>query len=61
MEKVVKIVSLHDQTNDYEYWITKTFSERIEAIEFLRKQFSINYDPTARLQRVVTITQRTSG
>jgi hypothetical protein len=56
MGKVVKIISIHDQTSDYEYWMSKTITERFEAIEFLRKQYSTDYDPTSRIQKVCTIT-----
>ena len=37
--------------NDKEYWRSKSFQERLEAIEFLR-QIMFGYDPdTERLQR----------
>lgn len=39
MEKSLKIVSLHEQPNDYEYWISRPVSERIDAIEILRNQY----------------------
>jgi hypothetical protein len=58
MEKVVKIISLYDQSNDFEFWKSKTVIERLEAIEFLRKQYSADYDPASRLQRVLTVAKK---
>ena len=41
------------------YWEAKSPSERLEALEFLRQQL-FAYDPTTtRLQRVLSITERT--
>ncbi len=56
MEKALKIVSLHERHNDYEYWISKPVSDRIDAIEILRNQyiqFRKNVEP--RLQRVCRV------
>ncbi|MBU2447218.1 MAG: hypothetical protein KJ666_16820 [Bacteroidetes bacterium] len=47
--------SLFDQSDEKEYWLSKTPSERIQALEFLR-QIMYGYDPfTARLQRVFEV------
>jgi hypothetical protein len=46
------IISLTENENEVEYWLSKTAEERILAIEFLR-QLIFGYDPsTERLQRV---------
>ena len=43
------------------YWLSKTPEERLEALEFLR-QIAYGYDPSsARLQRVLEITQLSRG
>ena len=56
MEKVLKIVSLHEQSNDYEYWISRPVSERIDAIEILRNQYiQFRKDVEPRLQRVYRV------
>ena len=56
MEKVLKIVSLHEQPNDYEYWISRPVSERIDAIEILRNQYiKFRKDVEPRLQRVCRV------
>jgi len=42
----------------WQYWDAKSPSERLEAVEFQRQQL-FAYDPTtARLQRVLSVTQR---
>ncbi len=56
MEKVLKITTLKEKSTDYAYWSTKSFSERLEAIEILRQHyFSLNKDVQPRLQRVCRI------
>ena len=56
MEKVLKIISLHEQPNDYEYWISRPVSERIDAIEILRNQYiKFRKDVEPRLQRVCRV------
>ena len=53
-----KVASLFDQSDEKEYWLSKTPQERLEAVELMR-QIIYGYDPsTARLQRVFEITQR---
>jgi hypothetical protein len=51
------VVSLYDDPGDKAYWLSKTPEERLEAQEYMR-QMAYGYDPaTARLQRVLTVTQ----
>jgi hypothetical protein len=55
---VFKVASLFDQSDDKEYWLSKTPQERLEAVELMR-QIIYGYDPSAtRLQRVFEVTQR---
>lgn len=55
---VVSIGLLADQGNDREFWVKKTPSERLQALEVMR-QVMYGYDPsTARLQRAFTISER---
>lgn len=53
-KRFFSIVSLSDQTNDKDYWLSKTPIERMQHIELLRR---INYGhgATARLQRIFEI------
>lgn len=53
---VLKITSLYKES-DRNYWKTKSYSERLEALEQIR-QIIFGYDPsTERLQRTLTITK----
>jgi hypothetical protein len=60
MEKVLKITRLHEQTNDYLYWISRPVNERIDAIEILRNQYmKFRKDVEPRLQRVCFVIKQT--
>jgi hypothetical protein len=51
------IVSLTDESDEKEYWQTRTPQERLGTVEMLR-QLNYGYDPTtARLQRVLTVAE----
>lgn len=51
------VTSLFDQSDDKEYWLSKTPEERLEAVELMRR--IIYGDEAAKqLQRVLEITQR---
>ena len=53
------VVALHDNSDDKEYWKSKTGEERLAALEYLR-QVAYGYDPTTtRLQRVFEVVKRT--
>ena len=52
------VTSLQDDPDEVAYWQLKTPQERLAALELMR-QIVYDYDPaTCRLQRVLTITQR---
>lgn len=55
-KKIFKVSSLHEKDED-KFWTNKTYLDRIEALEELRKTI-FGYDPsTARLQRTITVTK----
>ena len=57
-KSVFSVGSLFDESDELEYWLSKTPQERLEAQELMR-QIAYGYDPsTARLQRLLEITQR---
>lgn len=59
MEKVLRIVSLHEQPSDYAYWTSRPVSERIDAIEILRDQYiKFKKDVQPRLQRICRIVEQ---
>ena len=45
----------HSIENDLNYWLSKSPSERIAAVDYLRKQYHGN---TIRLQRTVRVIKR---
>ncbi len=59
MEKVVVVIN-NIQQNDSAYWVSKSVEERLNAIEFLRKQLP-DYENqlSARLQRVCRVIAKT--
>jgi hypothetical protein len=55
------IRGLYEESDEPHYWAQKTPQERLEALEQMR-QILYGYDPaTTRLQRVLTVTQRSPG
>lgn len=59
MEKVIKKTTTREKQSDFEYWLTKTHQERLDALEFLRQQYiNFNKNVQSRLQRVCTITNQ---
>ena len=58
MEKVATVLPLHDSTaveRDLKYWLGRSSSERIAAVEQLREQY---YGTLPRLQRVARVVKR---
>ncbi|HBG78205.1 MAG TPA: hypothetical protein DDW84_05060 [Phycisphaerales bacterium] len=53
--------SVFDDSDEKAYWLSKTPGQRLRAAELMR-QIIYGYNPSAkRLQRVLEITQRSSG
>jgi hypothetical protein len=59
MDRVVKITSLKDKSSDFQFWMSKSFLQRLQAIETLRSQY-IKYQQNAEsgLQRISTVVNR---
>lgn len=58
LEKVVKKRTLNDPgaaQRDLDYWLSKRPSERVAAVDFLRKQY---YGRVPRLQRIARVVER---
>jgi hypothetical protein len=56
MENVLKITTIKDQQSDFEFWSTKSYSERLEAMETLRYQFiRMTQNVQPRLQRICRV------
>lgn len=53
---IIKVTSIHDKSSR-NYWANKSYSERIAALEQIRR-IIFGYDPsTARLQRTLKVTK----
>lgn len=52
------IASLHDESDEKVYWLSKSPYERLQAVEQMRR-IIYGYDPAvARMQKVLEIVQR---
>lgn len=61
IKKVFSVATGFDQSEEKEFWISKSPLERLEATELMR-QILYNYDPTSeRLQRFFTVAERPPG
>jgi len=57
VRKVTCVTTNKEQPSDYQYWITRPVSERIDAIEMLRQSWmSFQQNVPSRLQRVYRVT-----
>lgn len=55
------VASLFDESDEKDYWLSRTPYERLEAAETMR-QIIYGYDPSStRLQRILTVAQLTSA
>jgi hypothetical protein len=57
-KRIIKITSIKNKDNAFAYWLSKPASERIEAVEILRKQLNGN---AKRFQRTIRIIQQAQG
>jgi hypothetical protein len=62
MEKVVARHPLHQQPRDTEYWLSRSPSQRLDAVEMLRLAWLESHpDAVQGLQRVCRVTKRSRG
>ena len=51
----ISLAKLGDESDEKEYWLSRTPLERLAALEYMR-QVAYGYDPdTERLQRVIEV------
>ena len=59
ISKVIKKYKLNEQPNDFVFWQSKSYEERLDALEEIRKEYnSWRYNAKQRLQRVYRIIKR---
>ena len=62
MNKAILTVGpLLEPSDDKDFWLSKTPSERLQFVEILRQLNYSQYQSTARLQRILTVAERISG
>jgi len=62
VDKVLKITTLKDKQSDFAYWVSKSYGERMDAVEFLREQYiKFKKDVQPRLQRVCRVVNQKQG
>ena len=57
-KSIVTVVLLLEPSDDKDFWLSKTPSERLQFVEILRQLNYGQYQSTARLQRILTVTER---
>ena len=55
---VLTVASLHEPSDENEYWHQQTPEARLAALELMRQVMYGDYSPTDRLQRVLTVAQQ---
>lgn len=59
ISKVIKKYKIYEQPNDFAYWQSKTYEDRLEALEQIRKEYnSWRYNAEQGFQRVYRIVKR---
>lgn len=60
IDKTALTVTSLSESDEKDYWLAKSPYERLQAVELMR-QILYGYDPTTiRLQRILTVAQRSS-
>ena len=60
-KSIVTVGLLLEPSDDKDFWLSKTPSERLQFVEILRQLNYSQYQSTARLQRILTVTERIPG
>ncbi len=59
ISRVLHKYKIHEQPKDYLFWRTKSYEERLDALEQIRNEYnSWGYHAEQGLQRVYKITKR---
>ena len=59
ISKVFKKYKINEQPNDFSFWQTKSYEERLDALEKIRKEYNLwRYNAEQGLQRIFRIVKR---
>jgi len=60
ISKVIKKYKFNEQPNDFLFWQSKSYEERLDALEQIRKEYnSWRYNAEQGFQRIYRIVKRT--
>ena len=58
--KVIKKYKTNEQPNDFSFWQSKSYEERLDALEQIRKEYNLwRYNAEQGFQKVYRIVKRT--
>ncbi len=59
IDKVIKKYNIDEQPSDFSFWQTRSYEERLAALEQIRKEYNLwRYDAEQGFQRVFRIVKR---
>jgi len=59
IRKVIKKYNINEQPNDFSFWQSKSYEERLEALEQIRKEYnSWRYNAEQGFQRIYRVVKR---
>ena len=59
ISKVIKKYKIDEQPSDFSFWQSKSYEERLEALEKIRKEYNLwRYNAEQGLQRIYRIVKR---
>ena len=59
IDRVIKKYKINEQPNDFSFWQSKSYEERLEVLEQIRKEYNTwRYNAEQGFQRVYKIVKR---
>jgi hypothetical protein len=59
ISKVFKKYKINEQPNDFSFWQSKSYKERLDALEQIRKEYNLwKYNAEQRFQRIYRVVKR---
>jgi len=59
ISKVIKRYKINEQPNDFSFWQSKSYEERLEALEQIRKEYNLwRYNAEQGFQRIYRVVKR---
>ena len=62
ISKVIKKYKINQQPNDFKFWQSRSYEERLEALEQIRKEYNLwRFNAEPGFQRIYRIVKRKQG